>query len=243
MMSETSRSERATVDIARTIKAMKKHEGAGSTTGAGNVFRHSRVVAVAVALAVTLVGCGNGGELGSQTGQGIGSSLAPEVVSETSSPSEPVTDIAPKDTINSVTESTVDNTKERKIEVRPIPSKQPTKAPDDRDGNGNGKLPTGFDLPAEAEIFEPASRLDGDKSFLVLNFETSWETAAEQVKAELVSDGWSCTGCLPFETPQPTKATESWRYIMNMTKGERKLIAIVAETNSGSALVNINFAA
>jgi hypothetical protein len=84
--------------------------------------------------------------------------------------------------------------------------------------------------------------VDGDLSFLVLTFTTSWQAAAEQMKSSLIAAGWTCSSCLPFETPTPTKATENWRYLLNMTQGDRKLIGVVSERN-GTVSVSLNFAA
>jgi hypothetical protein len=114
--------------------------------------------------------------------------------------------------------------------------------PEKRNPVQTGDLPEGFDIPKGSELFEPASKLDGDRSILVLMFDSTWQESADRIRRELEDGGWECFSCLPFEGRGDSTGTAAWRYLLNMQQGDRKLIAVVSERPSGSQ-VDINFAA
>ena len=97
----------------------------------------------------------------------------------------------------------------------------------------SGNLPEGLNL-GKGRIFAPASKLDGNNSFIVVEYSINWKEAAEYLKQELESDSWVCSTCIQFSSPENTPETQSWRYTMNMEKKGMKLIVIVKESKNGS---------
>jgi hypothetical protein len=112
--------------------------------------------------------------------------------------------------------------------------------PERRLDEPNGVLPEGLTLPDGSEVFVPASRYDGENSYLVVQFSGSWQDAAGSLRSSLEAAGWSCFSCLPFEGRTESRGTAAWRYLLNMEKGGRKLAAVISERGDG-AQADVNF--
>ena len=112
--------------------------------------------------------------------------------------------------------------------------------PERRLDEPNGVLPDGLSLPDGSEVFVPASRYDGENSYLVIQFSGTWQDAAESMRSSLEAAGWSCFSCLPFEGRSESRGTAAWRYLLNMEKGGRKLAAVISERGDG-AQADVNF--
>lgn len=110
----------------------------------------------------------------------------------------------------------------------------------------SGKLPEGFTIPASGKLFEPASVIDGDRSYIALEFNQEWEQVAQTLKDSLTKDGWECVLCQNFTAVKNTagsesmKSMKSMKYMMNMTNGTRSLYVIVTVGSRGTS-AGLNF--
>ncbi|MFM7089111.1 MAG: hypothetical protein ACKOW9_06320 [Candidatus Paceibacterota bacterium] len=148
----------------------------------------------------------------------------------TPQPTKTITNINPDENQPSIKSSSKKSDK---------PSQKLDENPEQKNNQPSGSLPKSLDL-GSGEIFAPASRLDGDKSYLVVDYKEKWDISAEYIKKSLENDGWTCTSCMPFTSPDKSPDTTNWRYIMNMERNSKKLIVIVKDFKSGSS-VELNY--
>jgi hypothetical protein len=197
-------------------------------------------VVVALSALVLLSGCGST-DLSNQTAP----TSSPEpIVSSPAAEATPftITEIAPDEEAERVEPVTRSSAKPTTVPGRSTPTKSPDREPERVSSKPDSTFPSGFAVPEGAKIFEQASKLSGDSSFIVLTFETEWRRTAAQLQEDLESDGWVCTSCLPFEGREPTKGTANWRYLLNMERDGNQLIGVISETGSSSQ-ADLNFGA
>ena len=129
--------------------------------------------------------------------------------------------------------------KEAEKLVPPKSGEKQNPNPERKDGNFSENLPENFTIPKEGTIFKPATVLDGDASFIALDFRKPWRDAVAILTESLARDGWTCVTCTE-EVPTGGNASADWRYFMILTNGDRKLHVVIAEAY-GITSASMNF--
>jgi hypothetical protein len=196
-----------------------------------NIRRFTLAVA-GFALAVSLTGCGSDADTTPKASpkptpigtpepvpsSGMITGRVTEQEPGTSTPDKPVVDIKSPPPV-------------------PKPSTPPVAkdASPEKAGTETGELPSNFELPAGAAIFEPASVIRGDRSFLALDFETTWQETASLLKASLQEQGWVCTNCIDYPASSRQPDEQEWRYLLTMERDGRKLNGVIMEWKGKSS--------
>ena len=106
----------------------------------------------------------------------------------------------------------------------------------------SSKLPEGTVLPDEGQVLKEASRFDGYNSFVAISFKTTWEEAVEELRASMESSGWECYECIPFVAgPNAPKATDNFRYLLNMERDGHKVFTVFAVMKTGEVIASLTF--
>lgn len=109
-----------------------------------------------------------------------------------------------------------------------------------QDTKFSGKMPENFTVPPSGELFGPASVIDGDRSFIALSFDLSWESVATTLKDSLKKDGWVCVTCEDYMPVTRTAGNQNIKYVMEMTNGDRTLYVAITASN-GQTGAGLNF--
>ncbi len=124
--------------------------------------------------------------------------------------------------------------------AKPTTPPVPKDAAPERPGTETGVLPANFEIPEGATLFEEASVVRGDRSFLALEFDVPWQEAATLLKESLKAEGWVCTNCIDYPASYRSKDEQDWRYLLTMEREGRKLNGVIVEFGKKSG-ASLNF--
>jgi len=110
--------------------------------------------------------------------------------------------------------------------------------------NPKAEFPDNFLIPSAYDYIKGASKLDGNQSHVVIGFDKNWQEAANDLRAEMESQGWVCFECLPFVAVGANADNfKASKYLLNMYNDSTKVMVIISETSKGFAIASMNFSA